>query len=58
MDWIRERMVAEGKISESDLDLLYLTDDPREVRDHIVHRYRRRRAILEGRLPSDWNPDP
>jgi len=58
LDWIRERMVVEGKISESDLDLLYLTDDPREVRDHIVHRYRRRRAILEGRLPSDWSDDP
>jgi uncharacterized protein (TIGR00730 family) len=58
LDWIRETMVAEGKISDSDLDLLYLTDDPREVRDHIVHRYRRRRAILEGRLPDDWSADP
>jgi hypothetical protein len=41
-------MVAEGKISSSDLDLLFLTDDPREVRDHIVARSRRRRALGEG----------
>jgi uncharacterized protein (TIGR00730 family) len=26
-DWIRDRMLAEGKISESDLELLHLTDD-------------------------------
>jgi predicted Rossmann-fold nucleotide-binding protein len=48
-------MAAEGKISEEDLDLILLTDDPKEACDHIVHRYRRRKAIMEGRLPKDWD---
>jgi uncharacterized protein (TIGR00730 family) len=53
LDWIRDRMVAGGKITPSDLDLLYLTDDPGAVRDHIVDRYRRRRALREGRPTND-----
>jgi len=30
-DWMRERLVAEGMIAPSDLDLLTVTDDPDEV---------------------------
>lgn len=29
--WIQSRLVAEGKISRTDLDLIVLTDDPREA---------------------------
>jgi predicted Rossmann-fold nucleotide-binding protein len=29
--WLRSQVVAHGKISEADLDLLILTDDPREA---------------------------
>jgi uncharacterized protein (TIGR00730 family) len=36
LDWIRERLLAEGKVSPSDLDLLYVTDDPLEVRDRLM----------------------
>jgi uncharacterized protein (TIGR00730 family) len=36
VDWIRERVLAEGKIADSDLDLLHLTDDPLEVRDRLM----------------------
>ena len=36
VDWIRERLVAEGKVSPQDLDLLHLTDDPLEVRDQLM----------------------
>jgi len=57
LDWMRDHMAAEGKVGLSDLDLVFLTDDPAEVRDHILRRYRRRRAILQGRLPSDWGPE-
>ena len=57
IDWMRDHMAAEGKISLKDLDLVCLTDDPAEARDHIVNRYRRRREILQGRLPSDWGPE-
>jgi uncharacterized protein (TIGR00730 family) len=31
VDWIRERMLADGKVSPGDMDLLTLTDDPGEV---------------------------
>ena len=27
MDWLRETVAAEGKISAADLDLLHVTDD-------------------------------
>ena len=36
LDWIRERLLAEGKISPPDVDLLQLTDDPDEVRDVLM----------------------
>jgi uncharacterized protein (TIGR00730 family) len=31
LDWIREIALKEGKISEQDLNLLHLTDSPKEV---------------------------
>ena len=36
LDWLRQSMLAGGKISEADLDLLLVTDSPEEVRDHIL----------------------
>ncbi|MEA2418971.1 MAG: hypothetical protein QOE60_1177 [Thermoleophilaceae bacterium] len=42
MDWIRERLVAEGKVSPHDLDLICLTDDPLEVRDLLMSAAHRR----------------
>jgi uncharacterized protein (TIGR00730 family) len=36
VDWIRARLVSEGKISPHDLDLMHLTDDPLEVRDRLM----------------------
>ena len=36
VSWLQETMLAEGKISASDLDLFMVTDDPVVVRDHIV----------------------
>jgi uncharacterized protein (TIGR00730 family) len=47
VDWIRSRLVAEGKISPHDLDLMHLTDDPLEVRDRLMsaaHRQARTSA--------------
>jgi uncharacterized protein (TIGR00730 family) len=43
-DWVRERLLGEGKISPDDIDLYTLTDDPIEVRDTLtaaVHRQAR-----------------
>jgi uncharacterized protein (TIGR00730 family) len=36
LDWIRSTMAVEGKIAPEDLDLMHVTDDPAEVRDHII----------------------
>jgi uncharacterized protein (TIGR00730 family) len=47
VDWIRARLLGEGKISPHDIDLLYVTDDPLEVRDRLMsaaHRQARASA--------------
>jgi uncharacterized protein (TIGR00730 family) len=36
IDWIRDRLQAEGKIGAADLDLICVTDDPLEVRDRLM----------------------
>jgi uncharacterized protein (TIGR00730 family) len=40
MEWIRGTMVPNRKIAEDDLDLIHLTDDPDEVVEHVMARYR------------------
>jgi uncharacterized protein (TIGR00730 family) len=45
MDWIRERVLAEGRISPGDLDLLRTSDDPAEVVE-IVTAGASRQAVL------------
>jgi uncharacterized protein (TIGR00730 family) len=47
VDWIRDRLLGEGKISPGDVDLLSVTDDPLEVRDRLMsaaHRQARTSA--------------
>ena len=41
LDWIREVVLAEGKVSPADLDLLKLTDNPREVVRLVTEYYQR-----------------
>ena len=36
VDWVGERMLAEGNIAPDDLELFTLTDDPAEVRDLLM----------------------
>jgi uncharacterized protein (TIGR00730 family) len=36
VDWLRERMLAEGNISPDDLELFRVIDDPGEVRDLLM----------------------
>lgn len=36
MDWMRGTLAGEGKISPEDLDLLFLTDSPEEVVEHVL----------------------
>ena len=43
LDWARVRLLADGMISASDLELLTLTDDPAEAVGAIVGAYREQR---------------
>ncbi len=54
LDWMRDRMAVEGKIARQDLDLVFVTDDPREARDHIVERFKHRKSVMQHRLPKAW----
>jgi uncharacterized protein (TIGR00730 family) len=43
LDWVGDRMLAEGNIAADDLELWTLTDDPAEVRD-VLHQAVHRQA--------------
>jgi len=38
IDWIKEQFLANGTISESDLDLINIIDEPSEIVDFIKRR--------------------
>lgn len=44
LGWIKTTMMSNGCISEKDLDLIHVTDDPEEVADIIEKHYQRDRA--------------
>ncbi len=52
IDWMRERLLGEGKVSPGDIELLSLTDDPGEVVELMsraeVRRARRRQPGTEA----------
>jgi len=50
-DWIRDRLLAEGKISPEDVDLLTVTDDPAEVLRMVTAA-----AHRQARDPSPRGP--
>lgn len=52
VDWIRDRMLLEQKISPEDLELIHVTDDPDEAARHILKRYREQ----TGRDPGETRP--
>jgi uncharacterized protein (TIGR00730 family) len=37
--WLQSRVLGEGKISAGDLDLMLLTDDPREAADAVIQAW-------------------
>jgi hypothetical protein len=39
LEWLRNTVEAEGKISPEDMELLKVTDSPQEAVDHIVTRF-------------------
>jgi uncharacterized protein (TIGR00730 family) len=50
IDWIRDRLLVEGKISPEDVDLLYLTDSTAETVQRIREHYERNGA--SARTPA------
>ena len=57
--WIRETVLAEGKIAPPDLDLLTVTDDPAHAVRVMVETYRHTQATTDGAgVPATWDPDP
>ena len=49
VDWLRERLLDEGKISPGDLDLFCVTDDPALVLERLkAAQHREARASLRN----------
>ena len=46
IEWIKGTLVAEGMVSEKDLDLIQVVDDPAEAVDRVLHG--------TVRAPSQW----
>ncbi|MFN8523687.1 MAG: TIGR00730 family Rossman fold protein [Chloroflexota bacterium] len=46
LSWIRETVLAEGKVSEKDLDLLACSDDPAEIEHIIIENVKQQRSLL------------
>jgi uncharacterized protein (TIGR00730 family) len=44
IEWIRGELLADGMISQADLDLLHLTDDPEDAVACVLERYEQRCA--------------
>jgi uncharacterized protein (TIGR00730 family) len=44
MDWVRDALLATGTISDADLELLHVTDDPDEAVRLVLDYYNRRSA--------------
>lgn len=59
VDWIRSTVLAERKIAAKDLDLLHLTDDPRDAVRIIVDAYHQVEANQTfDPAVTTWDPDP
>jgi hypothetical protein len=44
LDWMRQEMLDDGLIAQEDVELLFVTDDPREVVEMVVSHYDGRRV--------------
>ena len=48
--WLRARVLGEGKISDGDLDLMLMTDDPREAVQAVVAAYGAQAETAKARV--------
>jgi uncharacterized protein (TIGR00730 family) len=51
VDWMRERLLGEGKISPGDLELFCVTDDPAEVRERLLNAAHRQARAPDRNVP-------
>jgi uncharacterized protein (TIGR00730 family) len=59
LEWIRDTLLAEGKVSAEDMDLIVVTDDPGEVVRVVVDCYERHCAVTgraDRRRPASRDP--
>jgi uncharacterized protein (TIGR00730 family) len=50
-EWLRERVLGEGKISPHDMDLVTVTDDPAEVRERLMSAAHRQARASRRSVP-------
>jgi len=50
-EWLRDRVLAEGKISPHDMDLVTVTDDPAEVRERLMSAAHRQARASTRSVP-------
>ena len=50
LDWLKATVQAQGKISPGDLELIKVTDSPKEAADHITTRFK---ADLKARAEAN-----
>ncbi len=53
MDWIKNQMLPAGKISQADMELVHLTDDPAEVVEIVKRAHETQERLLEERAAQD-----
>ncbi len=46
VDWIKTRMISEGMVSPPDLDLFFLTDDPKEAATLVSEFYKKHETLM------------
>jgi uncharacterized protein (TIGR00730 family) len=51
LEWLRDRVLAEGKISPHDMDLVTVTDDPAEVRERLMSAAHRQARASSRSVP-------
>lgn len=56
VDWLRDTVGKEGKISPNDLSCFSVVDDPQEVIDRILSAFKRRRRATESEVAPQVEP--
>jgi predicted Rossmann-fold nucleotide-binding protein len=51
IEWVRERLLASGRVDARDLELLHALDDPKEISALVDQGHRRQRASRAARRP-------